>query len=320
MAGQNRGRPLSCILFALLLTLTPGGSRAVVCRVCEETEAACDPVTRTCHSNCSRTKVCSADENCLATMYDSREGRTFMRTDCFGAAPLGPEADPRCTADFLRGMYTCTCRGDDCNNLMVLGGKLPWPGETPSDIWQNDNNEAILPNQPEFPNHPRNILSDRADNATENRTRAVETAVPCDTDKSCGGGKYCDRHYGVCKPRGRLGDLCRRDGNCQGGYDCMFGRCEKTIQAGEQGARCKHDKDCGDSMCCARQHGERICKRRLVLDQKCYVPDGGLDYSLNQMCPCEKGLICGEVPPPPREEEFILFTDNHHMRCKAIDE
>ncbi|KAI8515503.1 hypothetical protein Bbelb_063160 [Branchiostoma belcheri] len=177
-----------------------------------------------------------------------------------------------------------------------------------------------VPNQPDFPNHPRNILSDRADNATENRTRTVETAVPCDTDKSCGGGKYCDRHYGVCKPRGRLGDLCRRDGNCQGGYDCMFGRCEKTIQAGEQGARCKHDKDCGDSMCCARQHGERICKRRLVLDQKCYVPDGGLDYSLNQMCPCEKGLICGEVPPPPREEEFILFTDNHHMRCKAIDE
>ncbi|XP_078571455.1 uncharacterized protein LOC144859066 isoform X1 [Branchiostoma floridae x Branchiostoma japonicum] len=315
---ENRGRPLSCILFAILLSLTPDFSVATVCRRCHESEATCDPVTRTCQSNCNRTKVCPADELCVATMFDFGEGR-FMFTECFKPSPLGPEPGPVCTADFLRGTYTCTCKGDDCNNNMVLGGKLPWPGETPIDTWQYDNNEAIFLNHQDFTNHPRNIL-DRADNATENRTRTLDSAVPCDTDKSCGGGKYCDRHYGVCKPRGRLGDLCRRDGNCQGGYDCMFGRCQKTIQAGEQGARCKHDKDCGDNMCCARQHGERICKPRLAPGQKCWVPEGGLDYSLNQMCPCEKGLICGEVQTPPREEEFVLWTDNHHMRCKAIDE
>ncbi|KAI8515502.1 hypothetical protein Bbelb_063150 [Branchiostoma belcheri] len=231
MAGQNRGRPLSCILFeeiegpgslkafssrrqkkskrnvldilvnpgtlffvptvikrkstsllredfhvigasktgilhqaflrALLLTVTPDGTRAAVCRVCEESEATCDPVTRTCQSNCSRTKVCSADQNCLATMSESREGRWLLYTGCFGAAPSGPAPDPQCTADFLRGVYTCTCRGDDCNNLMVVGGKLPWPGETPSDIWQYDNtNEAAICEFQKFssnvPNNPRN--------------------------------------------------------------------------------------------------------------------------------------------------------------------
>lgn len=60
------------------------------------------------------------------------------------------------------------------------------------------------------------------------------------------------------------------------------------------GARCKVDKDCGASMCCARHHGEQVCKRRLVRGESCYVPDGGLAFSINQICPCDEGLLCRE--------------------------
>lgn len=68
------------------------------------------------------------------------------------------------------------------------------------------------------------------------------------------------------------------------------------------GARCKVDKDCGASMCCARHHGERVCKRRLVLGESCFVPDGGLAFSINQICPCDEGLLCrGNGQPQKRE-------------------
>lgn len=68
------------------------------------------------------------------------------------------------------------------------------------------------------------------------------------------------------------------------------------------GARCKLDRDCGESMCCARHHGERVCKRRLVLGESCFVPDGGLAFSINQICPCGEGLLCrGHGEPIKRE-------------------
>lgn len=71
------------------------------------------------------------------------------------------------------------------------------------------------------------------------------------------------------------------------------------------GARCKVDKDCGTSMCCARHHGERVCKRRLVLGESCFVPDGGLAFSINQICPCDEGLLCrGNGQPQKREYVF----------------
>lgn len=120
------------------------------------------------------------------------------------------------------------------------------------------------------------------------------------------------------------------------GLSCMFGRCIRSIPDGQEGkklltdsrfikglnnmieiakqcvnistplspsgARCKLDRECGESMCCARHHGERVCKQRLVLGESCFVPDGGLAFSINQICPCDEGLLCrGHGEPIKRE-------------------
>ena len=58
------------------------------------------------------------------------------------------------------------------------------------------------------------------------------------------------------------------------------------------GTRCSNDQDCGEGKCCARQHGEYICKNKLQHGHMCFVPKGGLAYSLNELCPCEEGLVC----------------------------
>lgn len=68
------------------------------------------------------------------------------------------------------------------------------------------------------------------------------------------------------------------------------------------GARCKVDRDCDSSMCCARHHGERVCKRRLIRGESCYIPDGGLAFSINQICPCDEGLLCRDNSAPHRTE------------------
>lgn len=106
---------------------------------------------------------------------------------------------------------------------------------------------------------------------------------------------YCDRHYGFCDYFRQVGELCRHDTQCDTGLICMFGRCEKPSKPGNKGARCHESSDCNDGLCCARQHGERICKPMLKQGQQCFVPLGGLDYSLNELCPCDTGLECHEV-------------------------
>ena len=58
------------------------------------------------------------------------------------------------------------------------------------------------------------------------------------------------------------------------------------------GSRCHGNSDCQAGLCCARRHGEAVCQRKLTLGQRCFVPDGGLEYSLNQLCPCDVGLVC----------------------------
>lgn len=103
---------------------------------------------------------------------------------------------------------------------------------------------------------------------------------------------YCDRHYGYCDFFRSAGELCRTDSQCDAGLICMFGRCEAPQVAGASGARCSAPADCNPGLCCARQHGERICKPKLKLGQQCFVPLGGLHYSLNELCPCEEGLAC----------------------------
>lgn len=95
-------------------------------------------------------------------------------------------------------------------------------------------------------------------------------------------------------------------------YQCMMNRNSVCASVAKyrlsvvhiiiSGARCKVDKDCGTSMCCARHHGERVCKRQLVLGESCFVPDGGLAFSINQICPCNEGLLCrGNGQPQKRE-------------------
>ncbi|XP_062331070.1 dickkopf-related protein 3-like [Osmerus eperlanus] len=124
----------------------------------------------------------------------------------------------------------------------------------------------------------------------------------CDHDRICGRGFSCDRHFGKCVPLRGEGLYCRRDAQCVRGLSCMFGKCQRRIPEGQEGARCKVDRDCGDTMCCARHHGEQVCKRRLTRGESCFVPDGGLAFSLNQICPCDDGLLCrGNAKPQQRE-------------------
>uniref|UniRef100_A0A8B9S375 Dickkopf N-terminal cysteine-rich domain-containing protein n=1 Tax=Apteryx owenii TaxID=8824 RepID=A0A8B9S375_APTOW len=146
----------------------------------------------------------------------------------------------------------------------------------------------------------------------------------------CAPGRFCDEHFGLCLPRRQEDQYCRRDAHCARGLLCMFGKCQQPApdgQEGEQGAgrpwgmgcvgghtgglhppnaavcpagaRCRGDEDCGAGACCARQHGERVCKRRLALAQGCHVPPGGLAFSINQLCPCLEGLVCRAGEPGP---------------------
>uniref|UniRef100_A0A672H4G5 Dickkopf N-terminal cysteine-rich domain-containing protein n=1 Tax=Salarias fasciatus TaxID=181472 RepID=A0A672H4G5_SALFA len=142
-------------------------------------------------------------------------------------------------------------------------------------------------------------------------------AVPqaaCDQDRACGRGFSCDRHFGLCVPLRGEGQYCRRDAQCVRGLSCMFGKCHRSIPNGHEGARCKLDRDCGPSMCCARHHGELVCKRRLVRGDGCYVPDGGLAFSINQICPCDEGLLCRENSAGPAKRP----TFDTSLNSKAI--
>lgn len=68
------------------------------------------------------------------------------------------------------------------------------------------------------------------------------------------------------------------------------------------GSRCEGSSDCKQGLCCARAHGERVCKAKLSLGHNCYVPQGGLQYVLNELCPCEEGLVCKNVGTKMRRE------------------
>uniref|UniRef100_H3AQX4 Dickkopf N-terminal cysteine-rich domain-containing protein n=1 Tax=Latimeria chalumnae TaxID=7897 RepID=H3AQX4_LATCH len=128
-------------------------------------------------------------------------------------------------------------------------------------------------------------------------------AVVCDHDRGCRRGSFCDKHFGLCVLLRNEGQYCRKDTQCSRGLYCMFGKCHHIVPEGHEGSRCKLDKNCGPSMCCARHHGEMICKKRLTLGESCYIPEGGLAFSINQVCPCEEGLVCKNTEPQ-REKEF----------------
>lgn len=133
--------------------------------------------------------------------------------------------------------------------------------------------------------HPRNI-HDMAN------AQNINADTICKSHKDCSVGKFCDKHYSLCDKYRTLGEPCREDSHCESNTICIYGQCEKTPKEASKGSRCNSDNDCELDMCCARRHGEKICQLKLKLGQKCYVPKGGLDYSLNQQCPCSDGLIC----------------------------
>ncbi|XP_005794774.1 dickkopf-related protein 3-like isoform X3 [Xiphophorus maculatus] len=151
-------------------------------------------------------------------------------------------------------------------------------------------------------NMPHGPPKDGAKPLGENSPVAKALTTACDSDRTCGRGFSCDRHFGLCVPLRGEGQYCRRDTQCVRGLLCMFGMCHRSIPNGQEGSRCKADRDCGPLMCCARHHGEMVCKKRLARDESCYVPDGGLAFSINQICPCEEGLLCRENSRQNRRE------------------
>ncbi|EMP33816.1 hypothetical protein UY3_09110 [Chelonia mydas] len=96
----------------------------------------------------------------------------------------------------------------------------------------------------------------------------ITAATTCSQDRHCTHGLFCDKHFRLCLPLRQEGQYCRRDTHCARGLSC---------------ARCRQDKDCGVAACCARHHGELLCKKRLALDESCFVPQGGLAFSINQV-------------------------------------
>nr|XP_016850189.1 PREDICTED: dickkopf-related protein 3 isoform X1 [Anolis carolinensis] len=137
----------------------------------------------------------------------------------------------------------------------------------------------------------------------------------CSHEKKCPEGFFCDYHFGLCFNLRDEGDFCRQDAHCAEGLICMFGKCQERVPEGQEGARCHHDKDCAPEHCCARHHGEMVCRKRLLLDQGCYVPEGGVAFSMNQVCPCLEGLVCKRTPLK-REVPFEYQTYKNEWRCQ----
>ena len=71
----------------------------------------------------------------------------------------------------------------------------------------------------------------------------------------------------------------------------------KQKKPGIELSRCKRDQDCKPGLCCAREHGESVCKKYLTEGEQCYVSEGGVAYSIHHSCPCGKGLICMHSSP-----------------------
>lgn len=114
----------------------------------------------------------------------------------------------------------------------------------------------------------------------------------CTRDRHCGKANYCHRHYGTCHKCKKNKLKCRRDHVCCKGFECVFGSCRKTVKPGNFLARCRKDKDCNPGLCCAKSHGEFVCKRMRQENQFCRVLEGGVAYAVNHGCPCDKGLVC----------------------------
>ncbi|XP_045607677.1 dickkopf-related protein 3-like [Procambarus clarkii] len=139
----------------------------------------------------------------------------------------------------------------------------------------------------------------------------------CTNERVCGRREFCDVHYGVCRQRLAVGQACRRDDMCQRGLDCMFGECAERVERGKEGSRCRKDRECDLGMCCARRKGQQVCQRLQPQGHKCFVPEGGPDYAINERCPCESGLICKYTSPdpPPSDPSVMFWAAYENMLC-----
>nr|XP_023665089.1 dickkopf-related protein 3-like [Paramormyrops kingsleyae] len=147
--------------------------------------------------------------------------------------------------------------------------------------------------------------------------KAPGSKMACVHDGACAEGFSCDQHFGLCVPLRQFGQYCRQDAQCMHGLSCMFGKCHHRAPEGQEGARCRADRDCNPSMCCARHHGEHVCKRRLAEGELCFVPDGGLAFSINQICPCEEGLLCrSDAGQQHRQKKFAYHQNPTRWICQ----
>ncbi|KAL7977222.1 hypothetical protein Chor_009171 [Crotalus horridus] len=142
-----------------------------------------------------------------------------------------------------------------------------------------------------------------------------EKSNVCSPEIDCPLGFFCDLHFEICLPLKQEGEFCRQDTHCASNLTCMFGKCLQTAPGGQEGARCHHNEECSPGFCCARLHGEMVCKKRLLLDERCRVPQGGIAFSVNQVCPCLEGLVCRRMLPK-REKPFEYEVKKDDWRCQ----
>ncbi|XP_028401210.1 dickkopf-related protein 4-like [Dendronephthya gigantea] len=134
--------------------------------------------------------------------------------------------------------------------------------------------------------------SPRSQNDTSRLLNQTSQKTYCTKDRQCGATNYCHRHYGICHKCKNVGAKCRRDHVCCKGLECVFGRCRTIVKKGNYLSRCRKDKDCKQGLCCAKSHGEFVCKPMLRENQICSVLEGGVAYTVNHGCPCDDGLVC----------------------------
>jgi len=116
--------------------------------------------------------------------------------------------------------------------------------------------------------------------------------LSCSTERDCGSKNTCNIYTGICERCRFENELCRRNANCCDGLKCVWGRCRRVVRDGKDFSLCNTNADCQPNLCCAREHGQNVCKPYLSPGDKCDIPLGGLKFSVTHKCPCQAGLTC----------------------------
>lgn len=116
--------------------------------------------------------------------------------------------------------------------------------------------------------------------------------MTCIQNHNCKGTQICNIYTKKCERCRIEKEICRRSENCCGNKQCIWGRCIHRTFTGTEGSLCNTDKDCHKGLCCAREHGQSICKKYLAEGNQCELPHGGIIFSLSHSCPCAMGLNC----------------------------